>query len=183
MNFQWLLQNETQNETFVSSDAIKTRIGWRTIQNAILRAAVSRSWSEHFQENFCDEVLTRFQLADHCMKSVRIRSCFWSVFSYIRTEYRKIRTKNNSVFGHFSCSVLETYLKWQYATGTLLQILQNKIWNGCRDKSAEMDQTPQWSSRKKLFLEGVNGSNPFNIFAKTCEVCRSSGLFILWLQN
>ena len=27
---------------------------------------------------------------------------FWSVFSCIRTEYTKIRTKNNSVFGHFS---------------------------------------------------------------------------------
>ena len=27
---------------------------------------------------------------------------FWSVFSCIRTEYRKIRTRKNSVFGHFS---------------------------------------------------------------------------------
>ena len=30
---------------------------------------------------------------------------FWSVFSCIRTEYRKIRTRKNSVFGQFSCSV------------------------------------------------------------------------------
>ena len=29
---------------------------------------------------------------------------FWSVFSCIRTEYRKIRTRKNSVFGHFSRS-------------------------------------------------------------------------------
>ena len=36
------------------------------------------------------------------MKSAQIRSYFWSVFSCIRTEYRKIRTRNNSVFGHFS---------------------------------------------------------------------------------
>ena len=36
------------------------------------------------------------------MKSVQIRSFFWSVFSFIRTEYGKIRTKNNSVFGQFS---------------------------------------------------------------------------------
>ena len=44
---------------------------------------------------------------------VQIRSNFWSVFSRIRTEYgdlriwseyRKIRTRNNSVFGHFSRS-------------------------------------------------------------------------------
>ena len=36
------------------------------------------------------------------MKSIQIRSYFWSGFSCIRTEYRKIRTRNNSVFGHFS---------------------------------------------------------------------------------
>ena len=36
------------------------------------------------------------------MKSVQIRSSLWFVFSCIRTEYRKIRTRNNSVFGHFS---------------------------------------------------------------------------------
>ena len=49
----------------------------------------------------------------HCVTSVQIRSYFWSLFSCIRTEYgdlgrseyRKIRTSNNSVFGHFSRSV------------------------------------------------------------------------------
>ena len=40
------------------------------------------------------------------MKSVQIRSFFWSVFSCIRTEYRKIKTRKNSMFGRFSCSVL-----------------------------------------------------------------------------
>ena len=49
----------------------------------------------------------------HCVKSVQIRSYVWSVFSCIRTEYanlriqpkyRKILTRNNSVFGHFSHS-------------------------------------------------------------------------------
>ena len=40
-----------------------------------------------------------------CEKSVQIRSYFWSVFSCIRTEYRKMRTRNNSVFGHFSRNV------------------------------------------------------------------------------
>ena len=38
------------------------------------------------------------------MTSVQIRSCFWFVFFCIRTEYRKIRTRDNSVFGHFSRS-------------------------------------------------------------------------------
>ena len=39
-------------------------------------------------------------------ESVQIRSFFWSVFSHIRTEYGEIlRTRKNSVFGHFSRSV------------------------------------------------------------------------------
>ena len=41
----------------------------------------------------------------HCVKSVQIRSYFWSVFSCIQSEYRKILTRNNSVFGHFSRNV------------------------------------------------------------------------------
>ena len=41
----------------------------------------------------------------HCLKSVQIRSFFWSLFSCIRNEYWKIRTRQNSVFGHFSRSV------------------------------------------------------------------------------
>ena len=41
----------------------------------------------------------------HCVKSVQIRSYFWSVFTCIWTEYREIRTRNNSVLGHFSRSV------------------------------------------------------------------------------
>ena len=40
----------------------------------------------------------------YCVKSVQIRSLFWSVFFCIRTEYRKIRTRENSVFGYFSRS-------------------------------------------------------------------------------
>ena len=38
----------------------------------------------------------------NCVKSVQIRSYFWSVFSNIQSEYRKIRSRSNSVFGHFS---------------------------------------------------------------------------------
>ena len=36
------------------------------------------------------------------MKSNQIRSYFWSLSSCIQSKYRKIRTRNNSVFGHFS---------------------------------------------------------------------------------
>ena len=41
----------------------------------------------------------------HCVKSFQVRSYFWSVFSCIRTEYGKIRTRKNFVFAHFSRSV------------------------------------------------------------------------------
>ena len=41
---------------------------------------------------------------EHCVKSVQIMSFIWSVFSRIRTEYGEIRTRKNSVFGHFSRS-------------------------------------------------------------------------------
>ena len=63
------------------------------------------------------EMLDRF----HLVKSVQIRSYFWSVFSCIQSEYRKIRTRNNSVFGHFSRTVSE------YAS-TLWQVLFITFW-------------------------------------------------------
>ena len=57
---------------------------------------------------------TLFLIFFHCVKSVQIRSYFWSAFPVfglyfvnlrIESEYRKIRTRNNFVFGHFSLSV------------------------------------------------------------------------------
>ena len=47
----------------------------------------------------------------HCVKNVQIQSFFWSVFSCIRTEYRKIRTRRKSVFEHFSHSNYEWNIK------------------------------------------------------------------------
>ena len=86
-------------------------------------------------KNVCSKFTMKFIMKiinfsiTHCVKSVQIRSYFWSVFSCIRTEYgfygvniriqpeyRKIRTRknstdfrrcstrNNSVFRHFSRS-------------------------------------------------------------------------------
>ena len=56
----------------------------------------------------------------HCVKCVQIQSYFWFVFFFIQTEYgdllrkspysvriQEIRTRNNSVFGHFSRSVCD----------------------------------------------------------------------------
>ena len=43
----------------------------------------------------------------HCVKSVQMRSYFWSVYVNLRiqSEHRKIRPRNNSVDGHFSRSI------------------------------------------------------------------------------
>ena len=37
----------------------------------------------------------------HCVKSVQIQRFFWSVFFCIRTEYRRIRTRKDFVFWYF----------------------------------------------------------------------------------
>ena len=46
-----------------------------------------------------------------------IRRYFWSVFSCILTEYRKIQTRNNTIFGQFShkewCS---NYENWSFSS-------------------------------------------------------------------
>ena len=68
----------------------------------------------------------------HCVKSVQIPSFFWSVFNRIRTEWRdtlylsvfsrnagKYEAKKNSVFGHFSRSVLLSLHKHHH-TETLI---------------------------------------------------------------
>ena len=131
---------------------------YRTEQTPYLKTYVSRSvckpfnWSAYlfdiFERNFHSlriHWVIKFwaveNILSHCVKSFRIRSYFWFVFSRIRTEYGeifqvpkygvisgpyfpafglntkrykvslriqskcgKIRTRNNSVFGHFSCS-------------------------------------------------------------------------------
>ena len=42
------------------------------------------------------------------MKRVQIRSFWWSIFSCNwRNKYRKKWTRNNSVFGHFTCSDID----------------------------------------------------------------------------
>ena len=66
--------------------------------------------SDYLSETHCDiPVIFTFYFVDfsHCVKSVQIQSYFWSAYSCIRTEYRKISTRNNSlnVFRHFSRSV------------------------------------------------------------------------------
>ena len=57
----------------------------------------------------------------HCVKSVQIRSFFWSVFSCIRTEYRKIQTRKNPVFAHFRAV---SFTKWSKISTFITELCQ-----------------------------------------------------------
>ena len=68
--------------------------------------------------------LRYISLREKCLK---IWSYFLSVFSCIRTEYMKIQTRHNSVFGHFSRS--DFFLHWGKANQTLGKFYKN-VWTG-----------------------------------------------------
>ena len=56
-----------------------------------------------------------FESTVNCPKNVQIRSFFWSVLSRVHSKYGKIRTRKNSVFGHFSHTgnfILHVGLAW-----------------------------------------------------------------------
>ena len=68
----------------------------------------------------------------HCVESVRIRSFFWSVFSCIQSEYRKIKARKNSVYGHFSRSaVLGQNLRFWIRENPYSSIFYAAIRNTC----------------------------------------------------
>ena len=69
----------------------------------------------------------------HCVKGVQIRSYFWSVFSCIQSEYRKMRTRNNSVFGHFSRNDIQRYIR---------NLVNHLRWNFSRNKLTDSWKAP-----------------------------------------
>ena len=86
--------------------------------------------SLQFSTTFKDKTLrAQFQVlsAEFCetLKRNTVRSYFWSVFFCIRTEYRKIRTRNSTVFGHFSRNEIIHQINLLYATR--LSILPENI--------------------------------------------------------
>ena len=97
----------------------------------------------------------------HCVKSVRIRSFFWSVFSCIQTEYRKIRTRKNSVFRYFSPSAIFT----------------KKVH---RCLTAEVYSEPNQPSKMGIFAKTVNGFHPFAIFPRSSMLDARLGGF--WIR-
>ena len=54
-------------------------------------------------------MLDRSLNVPYCVKSAQIRSFIWFIFSRIRTECVKIRTRKNSVFRLFSCNASDLF--------------------------------------------------------------------------
>ena len=60
-------------------------------------------------------ILYQRRAGGHCVKNVQIRSYFWS-------KYRKIRSRYNTVFGHFSRSGVLQYVSIYHKMFTVLLI-------------------------------------------------------------
>ena len=83
----------------------------------MINAIVKSQWINPFHATFFFEI--------HCVKSVQIWSFLWSVFSCIQSEYRKMRTRKNSEFGHFSRSDHQKNFKFLITSGGMKQINRN----------------------------------------------------------
>ena len=109
----------------------------------------------------------------HYVKNVQIRSIYGQYFSVFRlnteiysanirfqSEYRKIRTRNNSVFGPFSRSVIVHYycycLKRQHGSN---QVVYIAIFNHYIDQK-------QWPRRGVFCKKGVRKNTQENSCAK-----------------
>ena len=91
----------------------------------------------------------------HCVKSIQIRSYFWSLFSCIQSEYRKIRARNNSLFGHFSRSAIALFFcfrfyveRWRQkrgkaSLGQVKKLLKCEVEITCLEKSFGIRGIPQ----------------------------------------
>ena len=93
----------------------------------------------------------------HCVKNVQIRSFFWSVFSRFRTEDVKIRTRKNSVSGHFSHSdnLRKNFHSWRqfHFSLTPANIRKPLMFSGRRKRVywERMGFNTDWNSAFKLW--------------------------------
>ena len=84
----------------------------------------------------------------HCVKSVQIRSYLRSVFSCIQSECKKMRTKNNYVFGHFSGSGANQFWFGNMNMWIFQIFLVALFWGMLRG--------PRQASMMKIFVKVVN---------------------------
>ena len=115
--------------------------------------------------------LSRFQgdkVHMDCVKSVQIRSFFWSVFSRMRTEYsvslrtqsecRKIRTRRDSVFGHFPRRLRGLFLihlsQFVWTVNKLIGFYEMRplVLNGINVNENNLSDAPLLSSTEKYYI-------------------------------
>ena len=65
----------------------------------------------------------------HCVEIVQTRSYFWSVFSCIGTEYRKIQTRNNSHFPRSALLKNQLLLNGYFKLWELCSTYRCERWN------------------------------------------------------
>ena len=97
-------------ETILSYSKNSCFVYERNLRENVRYHLILLRWSSHC---WSETLLNVKFSADHCVKSVQIRSFFWSVFFCIQSEYRKIRTRKY-VFRHFTQRMfLSTKIKSQ----------------------------------------------------------------------
>ena len=101
----------------------------------------------------------------HCLKSIQIRSFLWSVFSCIRTEYRKIRSRNNSVFSEirgFYQDLLNLFHTKPYIINSWIDFWVKKVWKWLRTARSVL--------LRQIFILGKHFSTTLkHFFANMCK--------------
>ena len=112
--------------------------------------------------NFMKKLDCNLYSKKNCVKSVQILSYFCSVFSCIQSKYRKIWTRNNSVFGHFSHSMSHTHKSpetgiksWICALKSTLVIefSQEAELKPCIESNTELKTKAKTNSEKGFFTK------------------------------
>ena len=129
MNFytriNWTHSHRLRTHTWYNRSHIKNTM-WSKLVNRNLRVNETKT-EKYEKKHHCTDnwkTLNRLTLREKCPYS----EPFWSVFSRIRTEYGKIRSispysvqirenmnQNNSKYGHFSPSVMDTKIISQHS--------------------------------------------------------------------
>ena len=89
---------------------------------------------------------------------------FWSIFSCFQSEYKKIRIRKNSVFGHFSRSELTTG-KCLLEKGFTIDVRQ--VFKCLNFVHGSNSKTVSENIHDR---EGINRSNPFSLLLEMIKV-------------
>ena len=111
------------------------------LSSSDVSVCIKHQYHQHWQQDafLMSDILKRFWQFFTTWKMSKY-GVFWSVFSCIQSEYRKIRTRKNSVLRHFSrtgcisiCNTLETILELKITqpnnkTGFVVLVTQIVLW-------------------------------------------------------